>query len=104
MARKPDMIVLHTGTNDLKNNKTPSDITSEIIQLAKSIKTNGIKVAISSMNIYLQEKRCAENFAIIYHTNINSKQDLFPDKLHPNKKGRGILKGNFEMFINNCKF
>ena len=56
------------------------------------------------MNIYLQEKRFAENFAIIYHTNINSKQDFFPDKLHPNKKGRGILKGNFEMFINNCKF
>ena len=35
--RKPDMIVLHTGTNNLQNNKTPSDIASEIIQLAKSI-------------------------------------------------------------------
>ena len=49
MARKPDMIVLHTGTNDLKRNKTPSDIASEIIQLAKSIKTNGIEVAVSSV-------------------------------------------------------
>ena len=48
MARKPDMIVLHTGTNDLKNNKTPSDIATEIIQLAKSIKINGIEVAVSS--------------------------------------------------------
>ena len=48
MARKPDMIVLHTGTNDLKNNKTPSDIATEIIQLAKSIKNNGIEVAVSS--------------------------------------------------------
>ena len=48
MARKPDTIVLHTGTNDLKNNKTPSDIATEIIQLAKSIKINGIEVAVSS--------------------------------------------------------
>ena len=37
MMRKPDMIVLHTGTNNLQNNKTPFDIASEIIQLAKSI-------------------------------------------------------------------
>ena len=118
MARKPDMIVLHTGTNDLKRNKTPSDIASEIIQLAKSIKTNGIEVAVSSVtlrgdklaekakkvNINLQEKSTAENFAIIQHTNINSKLDLFSDKLHPNKKGQGILKGNFRRFINDLKF
>ena len=37
MMRKPDMIVLHTGTSNLQNNKIPSDIASEIIQLAKSI-------------------------------------------------------------------
>ena len=30
MARKPDMIVLHTETNDLQN-KTPSDFALEII-------------------------------------------------------------------------
>ena len=34
------MIVLHTGTNDLKNRKTPSNTASEIMKLAKSIKTN----------------------------------------------------------------
>ena len=89
MARKPDMIVLHTGTSNLKNNKAPSDIASEIMQLA-----NAIKVAVSSLipcgeklsekakkvNIDLQEKSTAENFAIIQHTNINRKLDLFPDK------------------------
>ena len=51
-------------------NETPSDIVSEIIKLAKSIKTNGIEVAVSSLihrgdklsekvkkvNIHLQEK------------------------------------------------
>ena len=71
----------------LKNNKTLSDIASEIIQLAKSIKTKGIEVAFSSLiprgdkpsekaekvNIHLQEKSAAEKFAIIQHTNINTK-------------------------------
>ena len=94
MTPKPDMIVLHTGINDLKNNKTPSNITNEIRQLAKSIKTNGIEIAFSSLmpcgdklsenvikiNIHLQKKCTADNFAIIEHTNINSKLDLFPDK------------------------
>ena len=49
MARKPDMTVLHTGANDLKSNKAPSNIASEIMELAKSIKTNGIEAAVSSL-------------------------------------------------------
>ena len=56
------------------------------------------------VNIHLQGKCTAENFAIIQHTNINSMLDLFLDKLHPNKKGQGILKGNFRRIINDCKF
>ena len=56
------------------------------------------------INIHLQGKCTAENFAIIQHTNINSKLDLFLDKLHPNKTGQGILKGNFRRIINDCKF
>ena len=38
IARKPDMGILHTGTNDLKGNQNPSDIANEIISLAKNIK------------------------------------------------------------------
>ena len=41
-----------------------------------------------------KEKCTTENFAFILHKNINSEFDLFPDKLHPNKKGQAILKGN----------
>ena len=40
----------------------------------------------------------------IQHTNINSKLNLFTNKLHPNKKGQGIFKAGFRRFINNCKF
>ena len=52
------------------------------------------------VNKELEEKWTAKNFAFIVHKNINSKLDLFPDKLHPNKKGQGILKRNFREFIN----
>ena len=114
IARKPDMVILHTRTNDLKSNQNPPDIANEIINLAKNIKISGTEVSISSLiprgdrlsekgkkvNKELEEKCTAENFAFIVHKNINSKLDLFPDKLHPNKKGQGILKGNFRKFIN----
>ena len=114
VARKPDQIILHTGTNDLKSSQSPTEIANDIINLAKSMKSNGTEVSISSLiprgdrlsekgkkvNEVLQEKCTAENLAFILHKNINSKLDLFPDKLHPNKKGQGILKGNFKRFIN----
>ena len=52
-------------------------------------------------NVNKELQKCAaENFASILHKNINSKLDLFPDKLHPNKKVQGILKGYFRKFIN----
>ena len=35
------------------------------------------------------------------HGNINNKLDLFPDRLRPNKKQQGILKGNFKKFQSN---
>ena len=70
---------------------------------------NGIEVAVSSLiphgdklfekakkvNIHLQEKCTVENIAIIHHTNINSKLDLFPDKLYPNGCN---LSGNNKAF------
>ena len=118
MVQKPEVIVLHTGTNDLKNNKTLSSIASETIQLGKSIETNGIEVAVSSLlsrgdklsekvrkvTTHVQEKCTTENFGIIQHTKVNSKRDLFPGKLHRNKKGQGILKGNFRRLISDCRF
>ena len=114
ISKKPDVVILHTGTNYLKSNQNPSDIANEIVNLAKNIKNSGTEVSISSLiprgdrlsekgkkvNKELQEKCTAENFAFILHKNINSKLDLFPDKLHPNKKDQSILKGNFRKFIN----
>ena len=114
IARKPDLVILHTGTNDLKSNQNPSDIANEIINLAKNIKISRTKVSISSLiprgdrlfekgkkvNKELEEKCTAENFAFIVHKNISSNLDLFLEKLNPYKKDQVILKGNFRKFIN----
>ena len=113
IARKPDLVILHTGTNDLKSNQNPSDIANEIINLVKNIKISETEVSISSLiprgdrlsekgkkvNKELEEKCTAENFAFIVHKNINSKLDLFPHTLNPNKHGQGI-KGNSRKLIN----
>ena len=65
---------------------------SSLIPRGDRLSEKGKKV-----NKELEEKSTAENFAFIVHKNINSKLDLFPNKLRPNKKGQGILKGNFSI-------
>ena len=118
IATKPNMVILHTGANDLQSNQNPSDIANEIISLAKNIKISGTEVSISSLiprgdrlsekgkkvNKELQEKYTAENFASVLHKNINNKLDLFRYKLHLSKKGQGILKENFRKIINDLMF
>ena len=47
--RKRDMVILHTGTNDLKRNQNPSDVANEIINLTNNIKISGMEVSISSL-------------------------------------------------------
>ena len=40
------MVILHTGTHDLKSSQNPSDIANEIISLANNIKISGTEVSI----------------------------------------------------------
>ena len=68
---------------------------SSLIPRGHRLSEKGIKV-----NKELQENCAAENFALIFHKNINSKLDLFLDKLHPNKKGEDLLNVYFRKFIN----
>ena len=49
IATKLDMVILQTGTDDLKSNQNPSDIANDIISLAKNIKINGTEMSISSL-------------------------------------------------------
>ena len=69
---------------------------SSLIPRGDRISEKGKKV-----NKELEEKYTAKNFAFIVHKNINSKLDLFPDKLHPIKKGKVILKEILENLLIN---
>ena len=42
-------IIIHVVTNDSFSDKEPKDIANDIIQLAKSVKTDANKVAVSSI-------------------------------------------------------
>ena len=42
-------IIIHVVTNDSFSDKGPKDIANDIIQLAKSVKTDANKVAVSSI-------------------------------------------------------
>ena len=41
LEKKPDLVILHTGTNDLKSVSSPEEIANEIVALASSVKENG---------------------------------------------------------------
>ena len=41
LEKNPDLIILHTGTNDLKSVSSLEEIANEIISLALSVKENG---------------------------------------------------------------
>ena len=49
VVQKPDMVILHAGTNDLRSEQTPSDIGNRTIKLARAVRGNGIEVAIFSL-------------------------------------------------------
>ena len=53
------------------------------------------------VNRELQEKCTAENLTFILYKNINSKSDLFPYKVHPNKKTQAILRKKVENLLMN---
>ena len=41
------MVILHTGTSDLKSNQNPLDIANKIINLVKNIKSSGTEVSMN---------------------------------------------------------
>ena len=47
LPRKLGMVILYTGTNNLKSNQNLSNIANGIISLAKNIKSSGTKASIS---------------------------------------------------------
>ena len=46
---KPEIFILHVGTNDLSLNKSLKEISEDIVTLAESMKTENNKIIVSSI-------------------------------------------------------
>ena len=88
IERAPSNVILHCGTNDLKTSTDPEQIAENIINLAKSMKTDNEDVIISELaprNDQLNKKakevndvltlECNKrNICIIKHDNMNVRR------------------------------
>ena len=118
LEKKPDLVILHTGTNNLKSVSSPEEIANEITSLALSVKEKGHQIAVlgilprgdgfskeaKDVNDCLEIKCKDHNIDFISHKNINTRSHLNQDRLLPNRKGQYLMGNNFSTFINNFYF
>ena len=84
---KPEIFVLHVGTNGFPLNKSPKEISEDIVILAEMMKAENNKIMISSIvcradsfkekvddvNAHLEEICAEKDIAVITHSKLNSK-------------------------------
>ena len=113
LKNKPERIIIHCGTNDLKNS-TPRSIAENILSLAKLSQQENNTVLVSSIvprNDHLDKKgkevnlifkkRCNEvNLAFISHGNIRTRHHCNYDGLHLNDKGVTLFTENIVSALN----
>ena len=109
-----DLIILHVGTNDLRENKSAKEIALNTIELAIDLKTEINDIMLSSIiprNDKLNEKGAevnnilkslcsTHNFHIIDNSNISKLNHLNKSGLHLNYKGTYVLGSNLVDAIN----
>lgn len=115
IRRSPDNIILHIGTNNIKDKDSPDVLAAGISNLASMIikKSPSTKVAISSLivrrdrnlsmkiksvNKLLLSTCAANNWQFINNANLD-ESCLNQRGLHLNRKGSGILSRNFSNII-----
>ena len=88
--KSPVEIIIHVVANDSSSDKGPKDIANDIIQLAKSVKTDANKVAVSSIlprkdkfnskakevKTHLQGICFSNNLPLITHRDINPHRHI----------------------------
>ena len=109
----PDVFILHVGTNDLRDIKTPDEIANDIIKLAGDLKSDVNEVIISgiitrsdklntkgeNVNLLLSSK-CSDNgIGFIDNSDINTSH-LNNSGIHLNQNGTIKLARNFLSAIN----
>ena len=96
----PDLIILHTGVNNLRSKQSPEIIAEDIVKLARDIKTDSNEIIISGLvarnhdlnykgeqvNEYLISKCFERNFYFINNSNIDPRLHLNSTN-HLNFKG-----------------
>ena len=109
LKRNFDLIVLHVGTNDLRNEKTADNIASDIMKLTLDMKTDLNDVMVSSLtsraddlnakgrevNSILKSECGRYDIYFIDNTNISIDKHLNGSGLHLNYKGTVTLANNF---------
>ena len=95
IEEKPDFIILHTGTNDLRSNADPEEIANSIVDVGVSCKENGLEVIVSAIfprrdklnekgtvvNEKTKELCLEKNIYFLEHRNFNPKYHLNGSKL-----------------------
>ena len=110
MKKKPRMLILHVGTNDLKSGQTPCEIARKIHKLAENLKSNDTEVVISEIvaradsneandkviAVNEEVRRICEagDIELISNSNINPQIHLNLSKLHQNRYGTSVLVNN----------
>ena len=109
LKRDPDRVIIHVGTSDLRSNQDPVTIAKNIIDIAKSSKTNKNEILLSSIvprrdslngkgrqvNNILQKLCIENNFIYINHDNIKPRRHCNYGGTHLNTAGSKILAENF---------
>ena len=116
VRRKPDSIIIHVGTNSLRNSNSWRECADEIVDIGRMVDQAGISVAISSLTTRADDnelakrvkevdkilrKFCRQNkWGFIDHNNITTDQHLNRSRLHLNRSGTSLLSQNFNSYIN----
>lgn len=110
----PDLIIIHTGANDIRSTKSPEIIANDIVNLATKIKSNHNDVIVSGLiarndelntksqqvNVILFDKCNERNLFYIDNTNIIARKHLNSSGVHLNLNGTAQLANNFLDCIN----
>ena len=83
---KPEIFILHVGTNDLPLNKSPKEISEDNKIIVSSIvcRADSFREKVGKVNAHLEEICAEKDIAIITHSNINPKRHLNKSRLHLN--------------------
>ena len=111
LRKKPDQLIIHIGTNSLRDSESPSACCNEIINLVSSIKRDATNtdVVLSNLTARYDDEQLAiqvevllppkPTVKIIAHCNIVAEHHLNRSGLHFNRIGTSRLARNFLDFI-----